>query len=104
MAIRKNFYTKHTSSPAVVYKALMDSFFFPDPVNKASFESIESCMFILCLDKCLPLSFNHQQSVEETSMRQRDDVSLAMQMIHGHGAKHNSANRWYEKTMQVTLK
>ncbi|ELU18773.1 hypothetical protein CAPTEDRAFT_218503 [Capitella teleta] len=74
-----------------------------DPVNKASLEWIESCMFILCLDKSLPLSFNHQQSVDETCKRQRDDVSLAMQTIHGHGAQHNSANRWHEKTMQFII-
>lgn len=72
-----------------------------DPVNQASLEAIESCMFILCLDQSMPLSFNHQQSIDETCKKQRDDVSLALQMIHGHGATHNSANRWYDKTMQV---
>lgn len=72
-----------------------------DAVNRASLSAIEGCMFILCLDKSMPLSFNHQQSVDETSKNLRDDTSLALQMLHGHGASHNAANRWFDKTLQV---
>ena len=73
-----------------------------DPVNRASLVAIEDCMFILCLDESMPLSFNHQQSIDETRQNLRDDVSLALQMLHGHGARHNAANRWFDKTMQVS--
>lgn len=73
-----------------------------DPVNRSSLEAIENCIFVLCLDKALPISFNHQTSMDETMNSRRDDVSLALQMIHGHGSQYNSCNRWFEKTMQVS--
>ena len=62
---------------------------------------IERCIFILCLDDSIPLSFNHQKSIDETSRDIRDDVSLATQMLHGFGSNVNSCNRWFDKTMQV---
>ena len=58
-------------------------------------------MFVLCLDKQIPIAFNHQRSIDETNMNMRDDVSLLLQMLHGHGSKINSSNRWFDKTMQV---
>ncbi|XP_053393078.1 choline O-acetyltransferase-like [Mercenaria mercenaria] len=74
-----------------------------DHVNRASLEQIERCMFILCLDRSIPISFNHQRSIDETSMNVRDDVSLLCQMLHGQGSKVNSCNRWYDKTMQFII-
>lgn len=74
-----------------------------DSVNRSSLEAIENCIFVLCLDKALPISFNHQTSMDETMNSRRDDVSLALQMIHGHGSQYNSCNRWFEKTMQFVI-
>ena len=74
-----------------------------EPVNRESLKLIEESIFVLCLDSSLPLSFNHQSSVDETCMNVRDDVSLASQMLHGMGSRHNSANRWFDKTMQVSV-
>ncbi len=70
-------------------------------VNRDSLDLIERCIFIVCLDDPIPLSFNHQTSIDETNMGFRDDVSLATQMLHGFGTKVNSCNRWFDKTMQV---
>ena len=76
---------------------------FADPVNLESLATIERCIFVLCLDRAIPISFNHQRSVDETSGNLRDDVSLILQMLHGHGSKVNSCNRWFDKTMQVRV-
>ena len=72
-------------------------------MNRTSLALIEQSIFILCLDKPVPLSFNHQSSVDETSAHERDDVSLAAQMLHGLGSGANSANRWFDKTMQFVI-
>ena len=74
---------------------------FTDSTNRDSLDLIETCIFVLCLDDSIPLSFNHQTSIDETNMGFRDDVSLATQMLHGFGTKTNSCNRWFDKTMQV---
>ena len=73
-----------------------------DSVNRDSLDLIERCIFVLCLDNPTPLSFNHQNSIDETEMNKRDNVSLASQMLHGLGPKVNSCNRWFDKTMQVS--
>ena len=33
----------------------------------------------------------------------RDEVNAGHQMIHGGGYNHNSANRWFDQTIQVSL-
>ena len=75
--------------------------FIADSTNRDSLDMIERCLFVLCLDKRIPISFNHQRSIDETNMNIRDDVSLLLQMLHGHGSTVNSSNRWFDKTMQV---
>ena len=74
---------------------------FSDETNRACLEKIEDCIFVLCLDDAIPIAFNHQRSFDETQSNLRDDTSMALQMLHGFGANVNSANRWYDKTMQV---
>ena len=74
---------------------------FKDPTNRESLDMIEQSIFILCLDKKPPITFNHQNSIDETRSNQRDDVSMLLQMLHGMGSDLNSGNRWFEKTMQV---
>ena len=70
-------------------------------MNRASLDQIEKCIFVLNLDNAIPLSFNHQKSIDETERNRRDDVSLAQQMLHGFGPTVNACNRWFDKTMQV---
>ena len=61
-----------------------------DESNRNNLRSIEQSIFILCLDGAL----NDGES-------RRDDVGVAQQMIHGCGSRHFSANRWFDKTLQV---
>ena len=86
----------------LIYNLLSAEFCFVDSVNRESLNLIETCIFVICLDDSIPLSFNHQTSIDETNMGYRDDVSLATQMLHGFGTKVNSCNRWFDKTMQVS--
>jgi len=73
-----------------------------DKTNEANLDAIERCMLVLCLDGATPPPTTlHCHSPEGDCAAARDDVSLAEQMIHGHGSSVNSANRWFEKTMQV---
>ena len=74
-----------------------------DKTNKENLEAIERCIFVLCLDSSTPMSFSSRSpdGACDADRPLRDDVSLAEQMIHGHGSSVNSANRWFEKTMQV---
>lgn len=54
-------------------------------------ETIQKSIFLLCLDKVVP----------ETTVNRKTHVAL--QTIHGGGAKHNAGNRWYDKTIQVNI-
>ena len=74
-----------------------------DSVNEESLRTIETSIFILCLDKTIPVKFNHRRSIDETEHNHRDDNSVALQMLHGQGSELNSSNRWYDKTMQVNI-
>ncbi|OWF36575.1 choline O-acetyltransferase-like [Mizuhopecten yessoensis] len=74
-----------------------------DSSNRDSLDAIERSIFILCLDSSIPISFNHQNSIDETNLNIRDEVSLLYQMLHGFGTKQNGANRWYDKTMQFII-
>jgi len=74
-----------------------------DKTNRENLDAIERCIFVLCLDGRTPESMlsRSQGGASVSDRPQRGDVSLAEQMIHGHGSRINSANRWFEKTMQV---
>ena len=80
---------------------LLHMYLLLDSVNGESLRTIETSIFILCLDKTIPVKFNHRRSIDETEHNHRDDNSVALQMLHGQGSELNSSNRWYDKTMQV---
>ncbi|KAH3861622.1 hypothetical protein DPMN_024809 [Dreissena polymorpha] len=44
-------------------------------------------MFRLFFDKSIPISFNHQRNVNETSMNLLNDVSLSTQMLQANVAR-----------------
>ncbi|KAI0235638.1 Choline O-acetyltransferase [Lamellibrachia satsuma] len=68
-----------------------------DSTNRDCLDMIERCIFVLCLDKRVC----HDDAASGDT-QWRDDVSLALQMEHGAGTAHNTCNRWFDKTMQVS--
>lgn len=62
----------------------------PDGTNRESVAAIQSSIFTVCLDGVMP------RVPEDTSRS-----SAAIQMLHGGGSQHFSANRWFDKTLQV---
>lgn len=76
-------------------------------------------MFILCLDvsqvpviesideaeeadKDDPFKNSEGNATAHEGVYQSDEF-LVEQMLHGQGSKLNGANRWYDKTMQVSI-
>lgn len=48
-------------------------------------------MFIVCLDEAVPLNKSDEKNI------------ASHQLIHGGGSKQNSANRWFNKTIQFII-
>lgn len=76
--------------------------------NVDHLEAIEKCLMILCLDEPLPESFNLQTPRSEKKevyaghkCGDRDETNMMHQMLCGGGSLYNSANRWFDKTLQV---
>lgn len=67
--------------------------FFPssDKTNKESVRAIQKSIFTVCLDAPMP-------RVSDEMYQSR----VAAQMLHGGGARWNSGNRWFDKTLQVS--
>ncbi|XP_052823109.1 carnitine O-acetyltransferase [Octopus bimaculoides] len=92
--------SKHPTSPvgiltsenrnawAKIYKKLMK-----DKKNQSSLQSIENSLFVLCLDKPMPLT---QDPVMKMSM-------AGGMMLHGGGSEMNTGNRWFDKTLQIII-
>uniref|UniRef100_A0A8C1W662 Carnitine O-acetyltransferase n=1 Tax=Cyprinus carpio TaxID=7962 RepID=A0A8C1W662_CYPCA len=63
-----------------------------DKTNKESVRAIQKSIFTVCLDAPKP--------------RVSDEMyhnKVAAQMLHGGGSRWNSGNRWFDKTLQVTI-
>ncbi|XP_019767921.2 choline O-acetyltransferase [Dendroctonus ponderosae] len=73
--------------------------------NRRNLELITKSLLIVCLDETLPSSFNCrlQKGGAGFTVVNRDESNLAHQMIHGGGSQHNSANRWFDKTVQLVV-
>lgn len=74
--------------------------------NQRNIQLIEKALILICLDESLPLSFNSNgfsgSNLNGQHMASgRDETNMAHQMIHGGGTDCNTANRWFDKTMQV---
>uniref|UniRef100_A0AAQ5XGV8 Choline/carnitine acyltransferase domain-containing protein n=1 Tax=Amphiprion ocellaris TaxID=80972 RepID=A0AAQ5XGV8_AMPOC len=61
-----------------------------DKTNKESVRAIQKSIFTVCLDAPMP-------RVSDELYQSR----VAAQMLHGGGARWNSGNRWFDKTLQV---
>lgn len=78
-----------------------------DEENSRNIELIEKSLINLCLDETLPPTFNARgfvgasQSTHTTG--ERDETNMAHEMIHGGGSENNTANRWFDKTMQIII-
>lgn len=77
-----------------------------DEPNRHIIELIEQALCLVCLDESLPTTFNANGFIGATAAGHmsggRDESNMAHQMIHGGGSECNSANRWFDKTMQVS--
>ena len=62
--------------------------------NAEHLDKIHKSIFILCLDK--PYSSTQDQNADAFSLSAR-------QMLYGDGSKGASCNRWFDKTIQVSL-
>lgn len=62
-------------------------------MNKESVRAIQKSIFTICLDAPIP-------RVSDGQYWSR----VAAQMLHGGGARWNSGNRWFDKTLQVSEK
>ena len=60
-----------------------------DSTNRDSLDMIERCICLVCLDA--------PGGVELS------DTNRALQLLHGGGCSKNGANRWYDKSLQVSL-
>ncbi|XP_054285113.1 carnitine O-acetyltransferase-like [Macrosteles quadrilineatus] len=62
-----------------------------DPSNAETLKSIESALFVLCLDDA-----SGEEGVDDRTM-------CGLQTIHGNGVMSNGGNRWYDKTIQFLV-
>ena len=78
-----------------------------DEQNCRNIELIEQSLILLCLDETLPPTFNARGFVGATPSyhitQDRDETNMAHEMIHGGGSDCNTANRWFDKTMQIIV-
>ena len=63
-----------------------------DPTNNASLEAIQDAILVLCLDKHCRIENNLTPYSK-----------MGAQVLHGAGSENNSGNRWFDKTLQVSL-
>lgn len=78
---------QHRDTLAGAYERLVS-----DSTNRLSVDCITKALFIVCLDKNVPLPGND------------DKLNVAShQFIHGGGSTSNSGNRWFDKTLQLIV-
>lgn len=98
-----------TAQPRSVWAADRLQLLQLDTQNAHNIELIETALCLVCVDDSLPISFNANRFAgaarngHETVSNGRDETNMAHQMIHGGGSDFNSANRWFDKTMQIII-
>ncbi|UJR33201.1 hypothetical protein I4U23_020656 [Adineta vaga] len=66
------------------------------PENKELFDTINDSVLVLCLDD------HYQTSIEGTSKKDIQSL-VGYNFLHGGGTKYNTANRWFDKTLQLIV-
>ncbi|BFZ03861.1 hypothetical protein BsWGS_06900 [Bradybaena similaris] len=69
-----------------------------DETNRSSLQTLESCLFLVCLDKATVPSLGGSRKGLVTDLTARTH-----HIIHGQGVRNNTCNRWMDKTIQVSL-
>ncbi|RUS91027.1 hypothetical protein EGW08_001244 [Elysia chlorotica] len=73
-----------------------------DGTNRGSLHCLENCLFLLCLDK--PTVPSRPGHLLPTPRCMAEDMAARTHhILHGQGTRHNSANRWMDKTVQVIV-
>jgi len=89
---RRVFERKYVSGKCLSCSGLLSSS-SSEKTNKESVRAIQKSIFTVCLDAPMP--------------RVSDELypsRVAAQMLHGGGARWNSGNRWFDKTLQVSVR
>lgn len=78
---------------------------FPDERNRRNLDLIQKAMLVVCLDEPLPATYNSKlhKGSKGHQAGQRDETNMMLQMLHGGGSNCNSANRWFDKTVQLVI-
>lgn len=96
-----------TAQPRSVWAADRLQLLQLDSQNAHNVELIETALCLVCVDDSLPISFNANRFAGAAKTGHeaggRDETNMAHQMIHGGGSGFNSANRWFDKTMQIII-
>ncbi|CAF3615540.1 unnamed protein product [Rotaria sordida] len=66
------------------------------PENKNLFDTIFDSLLVLCLDESYQLS-NDKTTGKDTK------TLVGLNFLHGGGTKYNTANRWFDKTLQIIV-
>uniref|UniRef100_A0A182F6G1 Choline O-acetyltransferase n=1 Tax=Anopheles albimanus TaxID=7167 RepID=A0A182F6G1_ANOAL len=78
-----------------------------EETNARNIELIETALVLVCIDEPLPLTYNARGFNGSPAGAHyaggRDESNMAQEMIHGGGSAFNSANRWFDKTMQLII-
>ncbi|XP_026200734.1 carnitine O-acetyltransferase-like, partial [Anabas testudineus] len=69
------------------------NYLLQDKTNKESLSTIQSSIFTVCLDQAI-------SAVSDEITYRRSGI---LQMLHGGGSRWNSANRWFDKGLQVII-
>ncbi|KAL8593546.1 hypothetical protein ACOMHN_058104 [Nucella lapillus] len=72
--------------------------------NRRNLETIEQCMFLLCLDthRAVP-AFISTPSTREEAKEEEELTKRMLYCLHGMGSDFHSCNRWFDKPMQILL-